>query len=184
MLTLSRLLTRKFSFLPSSGFTMIEMLLSVSIMLVLVGGGVAAFVTFNDSQQLKGATKELQTYMRVAQTKARLGDRPPTCGRLDGYAVRVAESSNVLRMVAICDIGDVEVQTKTLEGITSIQVDNDVVDVEFGVLQGGVTNSGTISIQSDGGSVETFAVSAGGEIGTTGDDLAVPNATEPSPSPT
>lgn len=153
------------SSLFSPGFTLIELLVAVSIMLLLTGGGVASYITFNDNQQLQGSTKMVQSYMRAAQTKARVGDRPSGCTRLQGYAVR--SSGNTLSMVAVCEGSDFTVQSMELENVGSISINGGELDVTFNVLHGGAVNSGQVIVTADGNAnrTESFRVSPGGEIG-------------------
>jgi prepilin-type N-terminal cleavage/methylation domain-containing protein len=158
-----------------AGFTMIEMLVAVGIMLVLVGGGIASFITFNDKQQLQASTKLMQTYMRAAQTKARVGDRPPGCTRLDGYSVQVAEGTNTVELVANCSPSDISIQGFDLAGVETVTVNDGQVDVLYQVLHGGAQNVGEVEITSTAGSIESFTVSAGGDIGQTTKDW-VPEA--------
>lgn len=155
----------------SSGFTMIELMVSVSIMILLVGGGIASFITFNDKQQLQGSTKMIQTYLRTAQTKARVGDRPEGCTKLEGYEVQVPTGTATLQLVAICEDTQIQVQSTTLENIENISAaGGEDVAVLFKVLHGGTENEGTITLTSTGGATETFHVSAGGEISELGYD--------------
>jgi type II secretory pathway pseudopilin PulG len=150
----------------SGGFTMIELMVSISIMILLVGGGIASFITFNDKQQLQGSTKMVQTYLRTAQTKARVGDRPEECSRLDGYEVQVPQGSTTLSLVAICegDGTEVPVQSTTLEKVESISFEGGELSILFKVLHGGTEDEGTVTITSTNGATEQFNVSAGGEI--------------------
>lgn len=153
--------------LNSQGFTLIEMLIAVGIMLILVGGGIAAFITFNDKQRLQSSSKLLQTYLRTAQAKARLGDRPAACTKLLGYSVRMQPTGGVVEMVALCEPTEVTVQTFNLDGIEAAQVDGQPMNIEFQVLHGGVQNFGTVSLVSSAGYQQNFVVSQGGEIGGT-----------------
>lgn len=183
----------------STGFTLIELIVSVTIMILLVGGGIAAFITFNDKQQLQGSTKMLQTYMRTAQTKARVGDRPEDCDRLLGYQVGVAQGTSTITLAAICgETGnetELVVQTAELANVESIEVEGGGnLEVLFKVLHGGTEDSGDITVYSTGGASETFRVSAGGEIsdlessapvnpGGSNNQPTPSGATSPSPTP-
>lgn len=73
------------------GFTLIELLIVISIMVLLVGGGIAAFVTFQRNQTILSIAKDAQQYLQTAQVKARVKETPTTCttaaSRLQGYRV-------------------------------------------------------------------------------------------------
>lgn len=158
---------------------MIELLVATTIMLMMVGGGIAAFVSFNDRQTLLTSGKELQTYIRSAQVKARSGDRPADCDRLLGYVIRATSGTNQVRLLAQCEEttaptppGGVCVNTggNTYECLrNAYDLASDVrftgsVNMVFGVLHGGVTNAGSI-VLTRGTQSYTIPVSAGGEIG-------------------
>ncbi len=145
-----------------AGFTLIELLVSVTITLLMVGGGIAAFVTFNDRQILQNAGREVQTALRSAQVKARAGDRPAGCTKLLSHAVRISPGSSLVRVQAVCEDDDYDVAEYQLhESVIS----SDEVDMRFLVLHGGVTNAGTITLAKDTSSI-SIIVNEGGEITT------------------
>jgi prepilin-type N-terminal cleavage/methylation domain-containing protein len=142
------------------GFTLIEMLVSITVMILLVGGGIASYITFNDRQTLATSGRKLETLLRAAQKKARVGDKPAACNTLNSYEVAVAAQSNVITLSAICANGPHEPRTETLNPqITATQTRQ----IRFQVLHGGVTNAGTISL-TNGVDTYEIAVSQGGEI--------------------
>jgi prepilin-type N-terminal cleavage/methylation domain-containing protein len=148
----------------TSGFTLIEMLVSITIMLLMVGGGIAAFVTFNEQQVVLGAAKELQGTVRAAQQRAQAATKPSdTCDKLQSYAVRAPQSPPIeIVVVAECDSGDTTVSTVSLADSIALSAP---LDMSFKVLKGGVINSGDITVTSvTTGQSYTFSVTAGGEI--------------------
>ncbi len=142
------------------GFTLIELLVAVTVMMLVVGSGIAAFITFNDKQTLRGAAKELQTYLRGAQIKAHSGDKPPGCDKLLSYAVRGNAGSNQITSLAVCENDDYLDATYALP--LSITLDQ-ALDMEFQVLYGGVKNAGTITV-SNANQSYAFVVNSGGEM--------------------
>jgi len=144
------------------GFTLIEMLISVTVMLLVVGGGIAAFLNFNDAQNLQGEGKELVSILRAAQSKARVGDRPDGCTGLSGYAVRGTAQGTGVQMYAICEGGDFLREEYQFEG--DVVLDNSF-DITFQSLQGGVIGADTISLTS-ASQEEPYEieVNVGGEI--------------------
>lgn len=169
-------------FPTQAGFTMIELLVATVIMIAMVGGGIAAFVSFNDRQTLITAGKEVQTYIRSAQVKARSGDRPAECDRLQGYVIRATSGTSQVRLLALCEETTAPVPVPPPGGAcantggatyeclrNTYDLSPDVqlfgsVNMTFGVLHGGVTNSGNIVLMR-GTQTYTLPVSAGGEIG-------------------
>ncbi len=149
-----------------AGFTLIELLVGITIMLLLLGGGIASFVNFNDRQTLVGAGKEFQTYLRSAQTKARVGDRPDTCPRLLSYAVSAGQGTNQVQVVARCEVGGIDTpQIRNTYTFPPNIILNANVDIRFGVLSGGVTNPGDVVLRSTTtDQTYTITVTQGGEI--------------------
>jgi hypothetical protein len=140
------------------------MLVTVTIMLLMVGGGIAAFVTFNERQVVLGAARELQGTVRAAPPRAQTPTQPTgTRDKLQSYAVRAPQSPPIeVVVVAECDSGDTTISTISLADSIALSAP---LDMSFLVLKGGVVNSGDITLSSvTTGQTYTFSVSAGGEI--------------------
>jgi prepilin-type N-terminal cleavage/methylation domain-containing protein len=87
-----------------TGFTLIELLVTVAILLVITGGSIAAMTRFNDQQRVRTATEELQTFIRLAQDKARVRELPGSgCAILEGYRVVRAGGAPTLQLQAVCE---------------------------------------------------------------------------------
>ncbi len=152
----------------SLGYTLIEVLVVVTIILLLAGGGIAAFTSFNQRQKVLTAAKELQAYLRTAQTLSRVGERPDGCNELRGYRVRTTTAGAVteVRLMASCAGGEVDSRSYNLpEGVL---LANDL-DMVFLGLHGGVTGAEVIQVTNDSLTYQ-FEVTQGGEI-TSGDFL-------------
>ncbi len=143
------------------GFTLIEMLVTITIMMLMLGGGLVAYINFNQKQTVLSSVKTVQTALRSAQTKAKNGEKPPGCGVLDAYQVTIATNTNELILRPICD-------NVAQPGFESIFFNDGVtvaspVDMEFKVLYSGVDGAGDVTLQRDT-YVYTFTVSPTGEI--------------------
>jgi len=143
-----------------NGFSLIELMISITILMLIVGGGLASYITFNEKQQLSGAAKELQTYFRSAQSRARSGDVPPACGTLSGYNVQMFQDDSTVTTRAVCSSGNIITSEHSLTGGVTPSTN---IDVTFNVLKGGVTGAQNITL-SLGSRSYTFKVTAGGEI--------------------
>jgi prepilin-type N-terminal cleavage/methylation domain-containing protein len=143
-----------------AGFTLIELLVSVVIMITLLGGGIAAYINFNDRQTVLNAAKEVQLQLRAAQIKARAAERPEGCDSLQAYAVRMNAGTNIVTTTAICANNEYPRDIKEINENVVVQ---DTFDIRFLVLHGGVTNPGTIVLV---GPAQNYAiqVTQGGEI--------------------
>lgn len=130
--------------------------------MLVVGGGIAAFITFNDRQTLNGAGKQLVTYLRSAQSKARVGDTPSGCDKLEAYSLQIQVAYNVVTLQAICSNADITRNTWLLpQGIVGL----DDAEVEFVVLRGGAQGSTDFDLYSAGtGKIYRIQVTPGGEI--------------------
>lgn len=145
-----------------SGFTMIELLISITIMMLLLGVGVASFISFNERQQLSSAAKELQEFFRSAQTRARTGDVPQGCGSLSGYNIQMAVDSPSVQMYAVCSTGNILRSEKSLSGGARPL---NAINMTFLNLKGGVTNSNLVVLGLPNGDLTySFRVTEGGEI--------------------
>ena len=147
----------------NKGFTLIELLVAMSITLLLAGGVVAAFNTFNDNQRVQQGAVTLKSNLRFAQNKAISGDKPDGCGILDGYTVTFA--SNIYSMQAVCD-GVATGTAVTFSLPTGIAFTPVPTAITFAVLSGRVGGDRTITIS---GLYKSFAVtvSADGSVSTT-----------------
>jgi prepilin-type N-terminal cleavage/methylation domain-containing protein len=143
-----------------NGFSLIELMVSVTILMLIVGGGLASYITFNEKQQLSGAAKELQTYFRSAQTRARSGDVPSGCDKLEAYSVQMAQDTSAVSVRAICTNGNIVTADHNLTGGVT---PNTAVDITFNVLRGGVSGAQNITLIL-GARSYSFAVTIGGEI--------------------
>lgn len=147
----------------SSGFTLIELMVAVGIMLLLTGGGIATFIRFNDRQAVQGAANQLQTIFRSAQVKARAGEKPAACDRLTGYRVQTTANTSQVVLSAVCNNG--------VFAHSTINLQNSVVaegsyTMTFANLYGGVTGASTVIIRSSGANLlrYSFTITNSGEV--------------------
>ena len=137
-------------------------MVTTTIMLLMVGGGVAAYFNFNDRQTLVSAAKGLQTFIRSAQKKARVGDTPSSCDQLQGYSVSMSVGEHQALMKANCTNGDILVDTLQMDQKVSVQDD---FALRFKVLHGGaefITGSDITLVTSS--RQYQFDITAGGSI--------------------
>lgn len=87
----------------STGFSLIELLVVIAVMAVILGGGIAGFIVFNERQTLLSTSQEIKTLLRSTQTKARVREIPDGCDHLQGYRVVIPQGSGVvLEAMALC----------------------------------------------------------------------------------
>ncbi len=67
------------------GFTLLELLVVVSIMVLVFGISIASFNTFNKRERLQQAALNFKTALRYAQTRALSADKPSNCDQSDTF---------------------------------------------------------------------------------------------------
>ncbi len=151
-----------------AGFTLLEMLVTVTIMLIITGGGIAGYIQFNERQTLRSTAKTIQTILRTAQKRAQVGDKPTGCEKLLAYGVQLSSSSSDLVLYAYCENSgtSTSVNVPIDESIPSkIAVSSDH-NIRFRVLHGGVEHitGNEFIILNLGSKRYRFEVTTGGEI--------------------
>lgn len=150
-----------------NAFTIVEVLVVISIMGLIMGVGAVRLRDFQRKQELVAAKRLLLTDVREAQSDAASGRKPAGCvGTLLGYGFGVITSSPVLyEITAICD-DDVVVKSVSLPA--SIRLSGAPSSpVIFKPVQKGTNFSGSISISitRDGlSNSELLFITASGEI--------------------
>ncbi|MBU0979104.1 MAG: prepilin-type N-terminal cleavage/methylation domain-containing protein [Patescibacteria group bacterium] len=164
------------------GFSLIELVVAIAIMILLLGGGIAAFAKFNDKQKLLSASRELGQLLRIAQTKARAREIPDdgVCDPVDNpiMAYRVISDGagapgTLVRVYPICgltqsDYGDPDSNSDPILSLdlpTNITLE-EAMKVDFQALYGGaqIDGASTFHLSSGSNQVE-FSISEGGAIG-------------------
>ena len=120
-----------------SGFSLIELLVVITISLILLGGGIAAFTNFSDKRAVITAVDELKTLFQSAQAKARAGDLGG-CEQLSGYRVQTyLNGSNAeASLQAECTAGTAE--TARVSSFSNGVTISPNIDTLFQVLNAGV----------------------------------------------
>lgn len=157
------------STLRQKGFTLIEMIITVSIMLVILGGSIAAFINFNDKQVVQATASEVKQVLKSARTKARVRDNTDQAGGcvLQGYKVETNGSSIETKL--LCGPGKFSItegqNRDTYQVPTGITVT--AMDISFYTLLGSaeVTVPADNIIRINGGSkYYRFEIQGTGEI--------------------
>lgn len=151
------------------GFTLLELIITVAIMMVVVGGSIAGFVSFTDRQEVLNTAKEVQQMMRNAQSKARVREVPNIAGciTLEKYRVQYNGSSTFI-LQAGCknatgtDVFGSGMRTITLPTGVSV-TPSGARSIDFSTLEEGVSGGTTFTF-TKGSNVFQFTVSASGSI--------------------
>lgn len=124
--------------MKKNGFSLIELLVSIVIMLILLASALGSFLRYSEKRAIITTVDELKTYFQRAQSEAKSGDLGG-CSQLAGYRVQTySVGSNVeLSLQPVCTTG-IANAAKTYSFPTGITV-SPTLDYTFQVLQGGVT---------------------------------------------
>ena len=92
-----------------AGFTLIEILVSVTLLLLMSGLLVAGYNNFNDTQAVKQAATSVKSNLRAIRTDASFGKKPDGCETLVGYTIEFPDESTY-QAVALCVVGGTQQQ--------------------------------------------------------------------------
>lgn len=144
-----------------SGFTVVELLIILSLIALLFTLGVAQYNRFNRSQNLTKAKDELISNLRLAQGKAMAGEKPEVCMEtLSGHKLKFIDNSHY-KIVAVC-VEEVDIKTDiTLPTGVTKQAGSD--EIFFRVLSQGIESDISL-ILSGFGETKTITINTAGEI--------------------
>lgn len=155
-------MTKKF------GYTLIEILVVLSIVSTIFVIGYLSFREFARRQALAGAARGVHADLRLAQEQALAGQKPEGCTILVGYAFTVLDASTY-EVTGVCSNSSFLIKTRDLPvGIVfePIPVPNPVVFKILGqgtnIVSGSRTNF--ILLQEATGNQNTISVNWTGEI--------------------
>jgi prepilin-type N-terminal cleavage/methylation domain-containing protein len=81
----------------NAGFTLIELIVAVTIMALLSTFGIAGFVSYSRAQSLNTATQDFVTALQSAKAATASQVKPTTCastGVFQGYQIHITSSAN------------------------------------------------------------------------------------------
>lgn len=160
------------------GFSLIELLVTIAILLIVAGGAVAGFIGFQERRSVDENAKKLQQIFIAARNKAQVKESPCNSATpLQGYRVRYTAGTGTVTLHPLCGANPVPItdpptnptQAAALESYTLVipsgtanipNVNGTVID--FYTLQRGTNGSGEsiFSLQS-GSTTYGFKVQRG-----------------------
>ncbi len=147
-----------------AGFTLIELIVVISVTAVLSIIGIAAFVTYSRTQALTTSVLDIVTMLQVAKSRAQSQVKPDAAPCLDGYRVAILSSNKTYQMFAVCLPNDYPVAGYTKKLPSNICFDasaTTTTSILFRVLTGGVGGGGDIQINGYGSGFKITVNSAG-----------------------
>lgn len=163
-----------------AGYTLIEILVAITIVGILFGVGYANFRSFSQRQVIINAAKTIQGDLRLVQERALAGQKPtdPACNTpntLNGYNFKILSTGlsgtpPEYEVRANCSGGIVSEPTKDviLSSDLSISIPNPN-PIIFNILGNGtnITSGQTVTLtvtQNGSGSTSSITIASGGQI--------------------
>jgi prepilin-type N-terminal cleavage/methylation domain-containing protein len=152
-----------------AGFTLVELLISISIVGLISAIGLASYIDYNRNQIVVQEAKKVVQDLRLAQSLALNNQKPEGCGQatLDGYAFRLLDDDPEgynYEILALC--GEDEVSYKRGAIAENLAISGPS-EVKFKVLRQGIefTGGSTITVSSSSFSQSrTITIDPGGDI--------------------
>lgn len=159
----------------SPAYTLIEILVGITIIGLIFGFGFVSFREFSRRQALVGISKQIKGDLRLAQELALSGKKPEnincnTPNLLNGYNFRVTSSSSYKVEAACTGNNGTSIEVKNVNLSNEITISNPSPNpIIFKSLGQGtnIVQAGTASIvltQVGTGTTATITVSASGEV--------------------
>lgn len=145
------------------GYTLIELLVGITVISIVFAIGYASFREFSRRQALGGVVKSTLSDLRLAQQLSLTGEKPSsgTCAVLSGYTF--SSSTNGYTLTANCSDGNIVVKTEELNA--EVGISN--TTVKFKVLGQGTNLDADTTItltHQVTGSIATISVGKNGDI--------------------
>ncbi len=150
-----------------AGFTIIELIVSFSIMAILATLSFASLSGYQRAQELETATSQVITIMKLAKSRALSQVKPPECSEtaLDGYQFTVSSNKDY-SLSAVCAGTLVPVSAYMLP-VNVVFGTPPPVNFRFTVLGNGVIGAdagGTELVVNGNGKTKTITVYSNGRI--------------------
>lgn len=145
------------------GFTLLELLVVFGIIGILTGISIASYSTFNNTQSLQSAVRDVQNMLSTAKSRAISQVKPDVCGEapLSGYQVVFSNPSYTLQVV--CGDTNHIIKTQSLPMGVSF-AGGSAATVFFAISQG--TSAPSVVTLSGYGKTKNITISSTGNIGT------------------
>lgn len=148
----------KFQVLKMRGYTLIELMVTVTIIVLITGGSMAAYLTFNESRQLDIDARAFTTLINKIRSKAIFLEYPSGCTGLNFFSLQSKDNSEgerkIISYFANCNSGSTD---PVEEEVLGSSVFTGAFTINFLPLSGNI---------SDGESVEVTIRSLKGEVRT------------------
>lgn len=144
------------------GFTLIELLVAAAIIIVVTGGVIVNYNSFNDTQKIRQAALTVKNNLRLAQSRAYNGEKPANgCTELAGYLATFAPTSYAVQVQ--CDDGLVEGTEQIYPIDAGLSLSSTSPTLLFRVLSRGMNEDVTVTVTGVSRSYQ-FRISRSGDM--------------------
>ena len=154
----------------ASGYTLIEILVALTIVGLLFSFGFVNFRDFSRRQQLSGIVKQIQGDLRLAEEDAITGQKPSTCGSaktLESYGFEIILGTEY-KINAYCSANTkITIKDVLLPPGITISTSSMNQFVKFKILGQGIDADSDwvlVITQTTTGNIANITVTSGGEI--------------------
>lgn len=155
----------------TSAFTLVELLIGITIISIVFGVGIASYREFSRRQALTGVSKQLKADIRLIQQLALTGQKPEnvSCPTLNGYTFSRVNST-VYTLSANCSNASGAVMSpieiKSVDLGTDITLTATVPNMLFKVLGQGtdLASANSLLLTHTSGNDITITVGVGGDV--------------------
>lgn len=132
------------------GFTLIEILVVVSITAILGVVSIASFTSYSDNRTLESATDDVVSILNTAKSRSLSQVKPAACGTqtLQGYRVLITIPGPTYDLLVVCGTNTYLVERKKLPNKVTFMTGS-TTTISFRVLNGSA-NPGTITLSGFG----------------------------------
>lgn len=162
------------SYTRQKGFTIIELIVVFSILVILSTLGIVAFVNYSRIQALNAAASDVVTMLQTAKSRAQSQVKPDSgvCASspLDSYKVTISPANQMYKLETICGGNTLSppIETKTLP--QNIVFANPTAETPFtfklltGGVEGALPTGTSITINGYNGQIKTITVYSDGRV--------------------
>jgi prepilin-type N-terminal cleavage/methylation domain-containing protein len=148
------------------GYTLIELLVAITISITVFSIGFVGYREFSRRQDLAGVKKNLLADLRLVQQLALTGQKPDgtTCAMLNGHTFTVTSTTSY-QLVANCIDGNTVIKTVTF--VSGVTMSATTASTRFKVLGHGtnLASDNTITLTNTySGNTSTITIGTGGRI--------------------
>lgn len=155
------------------GYTLVELLIVVSLVGILSAVGVASYISFNRNQVVLQTAKKVVQDLRLAQSLAANNQKPlqsdgtldPACEMLVNYAFEVDSATSYHLQLNCSNNYTPQSPVKSVELPSGMTFNTSALSVKFLPLQKGIVSSGPLTLQVMGfNKTKIITIDPGGAI--------------------